>query len=206
MSGTVSAKFAFRFLTPLPLQHPPGPVVSERVAVGHRAAGRVGRRAVGPAQQLTGQIVGKRAGIPLLVGLHPDSPGRVVTELDDPIACRPHRRAAGVVRIGLPDLLTPCVVIIQGHLVLGIGQRRNLNCDSFKKIIRINDFCLLIFRVNRHKELPCSEFFLRLSNYFLAEALKARDSIATKNNHMAFFTVEALFDLGISDANDATPV
>ncbi|MFO0526919.1 MAG: transposase [Planctomycetota bacterium] len=90
------------------------------------AAGRVGRRAVGPAQQLSGQIVGKRAGVPLLVGLHPDSPGRVVTELDDPVACRPHRRAADVVRIGLPDLLTPRVVIIQGHLVLGIGQRRNL--------------------------------------------------------------------------------
>jgi hypothetical protein len=54
--------------------------------------------------------------------------GRVVTELDDPVACRPHRRAADVVRIGLPDLLTPCAVIIQGHLVLGIGQRRNLTC------------------------------------------------------------------------------
>jgi hypothetical protein len=61
-----------------------------------------------------------------------------------------------VVRIGFPDLFPPRVVIIQGHLVLGIGQGRNLSCDSFQKITWINDFCLLLFRVNRHKELPCS--------------------------------------------------
>ena len=114
-------------------QHPPGPVVGERVAVGHRAAGRVGRRAVSPAQQLSAQIVGKRAGIPLLVGLHPDSPRRVVTELDDPVPGRPHGRPAGVVRIGFPDLLTSGVVSIGGHLVLGIGQGRNLPCGLLKQ-------------------------------------------------------------------------
>ncbi len=90
-------------------QHPPGPVVGERVAVGHRAAGRVGRRAVSAAQQLPAQIVGKRAGIPLLVGLHPDSPRRVVTELDDPVAGRLHRRDTGMASRNASTSILPCI-------------------------------------------------------------------------------------------------
>ncbi|MFN9366003.1 MAG: hypothetical protein ACK56J_09120, partial [Planctomycetota bacterium] len=38
----------------------------------------------------TPQVLVRNSGIPLLVGLPPDSPDRVVTELDDPVACRPH--------------------------------------------------------------------------------------------------------------------